>query len=172
MFANFIEKIKALFGREDNSGMQSKIEQPTGMGSQIFRGHLREIPDFAKGVDASAMIDVCKQHVVCEYTPHIEQQRIYSTKRGFDGNLETEYEGIAANCGAIKNFGMAVAKEQGYLKAYRYVDLNHILACCCGKPRRCVFYLEARGEQSAVDRQLKKLPSQEEEERQAAASRG
>ena len=83
-------------------------------------------------------------------------------RRDMQGNLPIEYEGIAGSCGATRNFGNEVARQDGYLQAYRYVDLNHIYACCCGEPEKCRFYEVGESEQEAIDSQLRKLPDQDE----------
>jgi len=132
---------------------------------QVFEGRPVALPEFAQGVDSAMIIEACKANAVCEYTPHIEQERIYSTiRRDMQGNLEIDYEGVAATCGAIKNFGMKVAQDEGLIQAYRYVDLNHIYRCCCGRPELCPFFQEASRERSTIDRQMRKLPEEEEEQ--------
>ena len=119
---------------------------------QVFAGKLLEMPPFARDIEPSALVELCLQKAVCEYTPHIEQSRIYTPgRRDRDGNLLIEYEGILSNCGAIKNFGLAVAQEELHNQPYRYVDLNHVLACCCGKPEYCPFYLKATTERKRIE---------------------
>lgn len=100
------------------------------------------------------------EHVVCKYRPHVEFKKIMSTRQGLDGNLEPEYEGIAADCGAVKNFGMQVAKYDEMLQPYRYVNLDHVFMACCGTPRRCPFFLAAEGESFDFNRKLKQVSSE------------
>ena len=118
---------------------------------QVYEGPRIARPDFAEGVEESDLIEVLQQHVKCRYKPHIEYQRIYKPgRRKVGGDLDTVYDGIAASCAAIKQFAAKVAEEDGLIQGYRYVDLNHIFACCCGNPERCRFYQLATGEQATV----------------------
>ena len=134
-------------------------------GKQVYYGKSQALPAFARGVAESALVEACVANVACEYTPHIEQQRLYATTAdyGFDGNLPIEYEGIAANCGAVKKVGMTVAKQEKNSQPYRYVDRAHVLACCCGTPDDCPFYEAAVAEREEVERKMRKLRDQEEE---------
>jgi len=164
MFKALINRIRGVFGLEPLAGTAEdfdRIGRP--LTQQVFLGEpLDEIPSFAQDVNTSALVGACEEHVVCDYTPHIEQQRIYKPgRRDMDGNLETEYEGIAATCPAIKNFGFVIAQEDGLIQAYRYVDINHILGCCCSRPRDCPFFEKAIQERDTVSRRMRKykLPS-------------
>jgi len=124
---------------------------------QVYMSTCQELPQWAKEMDSSQVIEVCMEHVVCKYVPHIEFKKIMSTKEGFDGNLESEYEGVAADCGAIKNFGMQIAKYDDMLQAYRYVNLEHIYKTCCGNPKLCYFFRAAEGEDFDLQRQQREL---------------
>lgn len=129
---------------------------------QVFEGTCAALPPFAEEVESADMIGVCQEHVACKYTPSFEHQRIYGMgRRDMQGNLPIEYEGIAGSCGATRNFGNEIANQDGYLQAYRYVDLNHIYACCCGDPEKCRFYMAGKSEQETIDDQQQKLPEQE-----------
>jgi hypothetical protein len=129
---------------------------------QVFEGTCPRTPAFAEGVPTADIIAACQQHVACKYTPSFEHQRIYGMgRRDMQGNLPIEYEGIAGSCGATRTFGNEIAKEDGYVQAYRYIDLNHIFACCCGTPEDCRFYLAGQSEQEAVASQQRKLPEQD-----------
>ncbi len=137
---------------------------PKPASKQVFAGKAGPAPAFAEGIDSSALITACEQNVVCEYTPSVEQQRIYSTgRRQMDGNLAIEYEGIAGCCAGTKNFGLEVARDEQMRQAYRYVDLNHIFTCCCGDPRRCPFYQRAVSEREDVEGQMRRLPDQDDD---------
>ena len=128
---------------------------------RVYAGTPGHRPGFAVGVDHSALVAACAGNVVCEYTPRIEQQRIYSTgQRDRNGDLKVAFAGIAASCGATEQFGLTVAKQHGRAKPYRYVDLSHILACCCVNPQTCPFRGEAVAQRSAVeDGELQLRPS-------------
>jgi hypothetical protein len=103
-------------------------------------------PAFAANVLASDLVATIVRHIACRYKPHVEQQRIYKPGRRLPGtgDLDTEYEGISATCPAIKQFGMDVAREDGYKLPYRYVSLHHIFAFCCGDPTKCRFFSRAK----------------------------
>ena len=170
MFEHLMETISRWLGREEpepapNPYPNRRPGQP--LVKQVYEGPSTAVPEFAKGLEPSAIIEACVAHVVCEYTPHIEQQRIYCTsRRDMQGNLEVEYEGIMGSCGATKNFGLAVAQDEGSLQAYRYVDLNHIYACCCGDPEQCPFYVKGKSERDTIERKMRKLPEREEQQQQ------
>jgi len=129
---------------------------------QVFEGTCVALPPFAEGVESADMIAACEEHIACKYTPSFEHQRIYGMgRRDMQGNLPIEYEGIAGSCGATRTFGNEIANQDGYLQAYRYVDLNHIHACCCGDPEECRFYMAGKSEQEAIDDQQQKLPEED-----------
>jgi len=108
-------------------------------------------PDFAQGIDDADLIVACRKRITCTYKPHIERQRIYKPgRRRVGGDLDTVYDGIAGSCAAMKNFSGKVAEEHGLIQPYRYVDLNHIFACCCGNPKRCPFYEKATQERETM----------------------
>ena len=144
MFEALLDKIAELFGKKSEPPQPQ--ERKRSRIKQVYEGRCRQAPEWVEGLDSAQLIEACIGHVVCKFHPHIEFKRIMSARTGVDGNLEPEYEGIAADCGAIKNFGLKVAKMDGYLDKYRYVNLDHIYSACCGNPRKCPFYLNAIGE--------------------------
>lgn len=142
------DKIAALFGRDrDLDYLPDDLpEEPRKpLSKQVHEGPETETPEWAAELPKSKLVEACETNAVCKYKLHVEIKRIMSTRRGFDGNLETEYDGIAGGCGALKSCGLAVAKREGLLQPYRYVDLNHIYAHCCDKFRRCPFFELAEG---------------------------
>ncbi len=163
MLRSILDKLSTLLGHNAPQGPSRSMAQAPArtpgkpLVKQVYEGKPSETPEFAQGVDTSQLIRACTKQSVCKFTPHIEFKRIYTTRKGPNGNLETEYEGIAGDCGAVKNFGLNVAKQDGYLQTYRYVDLNHIFNCCCGNPEQCVFFKEALNEHKSLNRNIKKL---------------
>lgn len=125
--------------------------------TQVYPSTFEKVPEWAQNLDQAHVVRVCQEHVVCKFAPHIELKKIMSTRTGLDGNLEPEYEGIACDCGAIKNFGKQVAQRDGYAQPYRYVNLGHIYACCCDKPRKCTFYSVATGQDADLNKRQKRL---------------
>jgi len=154
-----------LLGKETNgldkgngSGDSAEGQKKRPRIKQIYEGPQLPRPDFARDVDDSDLIQVLYAHLRCQYRPHIEYQRIYKPgRRRVGGDLDVLYEGIAATCPAVKQFAAKVAQEDGLIQGYRYVDLNHIFACCCGDPSRCRFYQYAIGERQAVDSRQQRL---------------
>jgi len=125
---------------------------------QVYKGRAKDLPEFTQGVEGAMLARVCTERLVCKYAPKIEQHRIYAVGRTTpEGDLEVEYEGIAGSCPPVKTFGLEVAQKHGFLQAYRYVDLNHLMDCCCGDPEQCIFYNKTIQEQEAVNKQLKSL---------------
>ncbi|MBQ6472731.1 MAG: hypothetical protein IJJ33_12170 [Victivallales bacterium] len=118
---------------------------------QVYEGRPTPPPEWAEGLSTTEQITQIQQHVNCKFAPHFEQKRIMSTQVGPDGNLIPEYDGIAGDCGAIKQFGKKVAQQNGLLMPYRYVDLNVAFRACCGNPMKCPFYLNAEGDNQAVN---------------------
>jgi hypothetical protein len=155
MFEAILDKIAELFGRKDEPAPVQERKKPRI--KQVYEGRLRQAPEWVEGLDNAQIIDACIEHATCKFHPHIEFKRIMSARTGVDGNLEPEYEGIAADCGAVKNFGLKVAKMDGYIDKYRYVDLNHILSACCGNPRKCPFYLNAIGESQDLNARQRRV---------------
>jgi len=166
--------IKGLFPAKKEKGPTTPVQSVTDTRNpQIFFGALVKPPEFTKGLDPSSMIKVLQSHTVCEYAPKIEFQRLYYTgggQRSARGDLEIAYEGISVACSAIKNFGLAIAREDGFSQAYRYAGLNHIYACCCSDPKKCRFYMEAKAEDSQVSHRFRspgkfdRKPEEEPEE--------
>jgi hypothetical protein len=125
---------------------------------QVMPGKAPEsMPEFARNVDAAQLAKACQDNVQCCFSPKIEMQRLYRPTRDAAGNLDIEYEGISASCPPMKNVGSAVSKAAGQVRPFRYVDLNHILSCCCGNPQHCPFYqkeTEQRREQQKLMRKI------------------
>ena len=109
------------------------------------------VPDWAQGLNNTDLASQLRQHAVCKYVPAFGWKKIMTTTVGPDGNLVPEYDGIAGDCGAVKNFGMKVAQHDGRTMPYKYVDLNMAYRCCCGIPKKCPFYLMAIGEMEATN---------------------
>lgn len=145
------------FAPRDTVGSKSVEEGARGKGRsreacQVYRGVDAGAPDFAAGIALSDVAAECMKHIACEYGPHVENQRIYSTA-GHDraGNLLVAFEGLAVSCGATRQYGQAVADSQGIAKPYRYADLNHIFACCSGNPKACPFYVMAKAREAELE---------------------
>jgi hypothetical protein len=153
------DKIAEMFGKKPAPAPSSAARaEKKPLSKQVYTGpESVETPEWATDLPKAKLMEACQANATCKFKPHIELKRIMSTRRGFDGNLEAEYDGIAGGCGALKTFGMAVAKQDGYLQPYRYVDLNHIFACCCDKFRRCPFYGMAAGEAQEMQRNQRRI---------------
>ena len=98
------------------------------------------------------MPKVLSEHLVCKYAPHFGYTKIMSVNRGADGNLIPDFEGVAGDCGAIKNFGGKVAARDGQEQPYKYVDTNMAFRACCGIPKKCPFYMSAMGDELDLNR--------------------
>ncbi len=157
---SFLDKIMELIGKKESAPARrvppAQAEKKSRL-RQVYMSTCRELPEWAQGLDNARIIEGCMEHIVCKYIPHIEFKKIMSTREGFDGNLEAEYEGIAADCGAVKNFGMQIAKFDDMLQPYRYVNLDHIFMACCNNPKRCYFFRAAEGESFDVNRRQREL---------------
>jgi hypothetical protein len=156
MLEALFDKIAEIFGKKNEPEPMPRERKKPRI-KQVYEGRCRQKPEWVEGLDHAKIIEACTEHAVCKFHPHIESKRIMSARTGVDGNLEAEYEGIAADCGAVKNFGLKVAKMDGYIDKYRYVDLNHIFSACCDKPRKCPFYLNAIGESQDLNAQQRRL---------------
>lgn len=154
-----LDTIAGLFGKKSEGPAQPGAAngEKKKLVKQVYEGRPREKPEWAENLDQAHLVNACEKHAVCKYTPHIEIKKIMSARKGVDGNLEPEYEGVAADCGAIKNFGRHVAQRDGFLQPYRYVDINHIFTCCCDKPRKCTFYSLAEGQDQDLNKRMKRV---------------
>jgi hypothetical protein len=153
-----LDKIAELFGRSSSAAPAAPQGPKKPLSKQVYEGPSDiEEPEWAQEMPKAKLLEACLEHAVCKYKLHVELKRIMSTRRGFDGNLEAEYDGLAGGCGALKNFGLTVAKRDGYLQPYRYVDLNHIYACCCDKFRRCPFYGLAEGSEKDLQTRQRRI---------------
>ena len=110
-----------------------------------------EVPDWAKGLNNTELTSQLREHVKCHYAPNFGWKKIMTAKTGPDGNLIPEYDGIAGDCGAIKNFGAKVAQQAGMTMPYKYFDLNNAYRACCDNPRKCPFFLHAENENETVN---------------------
>ncbi len=153
-----LDKIAELFGRKSSAAYAAPQGPKKPLSKQVYEGPAdTPEPDWAKELPRASLLDACAEHAICKYKLHVEIKRIMSTRRGFDGNLEAEYDGLAGGCGALKNFGLAVAKREGYIQPYRYVDLNHIYACCSDKFRRCPFFELAEGSEKDLQNRQRRI---------------
>lgn len=153
--------IKRLLGKDDAVDFvppaPAAAPRPRPPQRQVFAGRLAAEPAFALDLDAARLIKACEEHMVCPCTPHFEQQRIYRTlgKPDANGNMPIEYEGIAVSCSAISEHGAKVGQEEGQSRPFRYGDRDHVLACCCGDPKKCPFYRKMQQERERLSRHLK-----------------
>lgn len=166
MVQKFINKIKEILKKDGHPippGQNEEAPPKKALAKQVFEGKPRDsIPAFALGLDGALLqgtplIEALKANTVCKFAPHFEFKRIYTTREKFDGDLETEYEGPAGGCGPLKNFGLQVAQADGYMQAYRYVDLNHLFAHCCDNPEKCVFYKCAKYQEDEINQKSKRI---------------
>lgn len=135
----------------------AKPEAPRKLSRQVYEGKLPEMAEFAKELDAAQLVKACTERLVCKFTPRLERQRLYRTGAKPEtpgGDLPIEYEGIAVSCSAISEHGEAIGLEDGQRRAYRYADLNHVLARCCGEPTKCPFYRASMAERERVGKKL------------------
>lgn len=152
-----LDKIAELFGKKSAPVPATSRGPKKALSKQVYEGPETPEPEWAAALPKAKVMEACAAHSTCKYKLHVELKRIMSTRRGFDGNLEAEYDGVAGGCGALKNFGMAVAKRDGYVQPYRYVDLNHIYSYCCDKNRRCPFYEMAEGNAADLATRQRKI---------------
>lgn len=118
---------------------------------QVYAGRQTEVPEWAQNLTTSELLEQLKKNCHCKYVPNFEVKKIMSAKVGPDGNLMVEYDGIAGDCGAIKNFGAKVAQQAGMSQPYKYFDLNNAYRSCCDNPRKCPFFLNAENENETVN---------------------
>lgn len=153
---SFLDSLKALFGGQ--KAPEPQVQPPTNnttvsrpKNQQVFSGRQTETPEWAQGLNNSDLILQLRKNAVCKYVPNFEMKKIMSAQVGTDGNLKVEYEGIAGDCGAIKNFGAKVAQQAHMTMPYKYFDLNNAFRACCDNPRKCPFFLNAEGENETVN---------------------
>lgn len=123
--------------------------------AQVYEGRDCEIPDWAVGVNNTDMPKAIADHLVCKFVPHFGFTKIMSVNKGADGNLIPDFEGVAGDCGAIKNFGTKVAARDGQQQPYKYVDTKMAFRACCGIPKKCPFYMSALGEDESMNSRRK-----------------
>lgn len=153
---SFLDSLKALFGgKKPEPPMPQPVVNNTTVSrpknKQVFTGKQTEVPEWAQGLNNSELLLALRKKAVCKYVPNFEVKKIMSAKVGADGNLIAEYDGIAGDCGAIKNFGAKVAQRDGMIMPYKYFDLNNAYRACCDNPRKCPFFLNAEGENETVN---------------------
>ena len=164
---SFMDFIKGLFGQKKiviggnhrpssngtirGGGNSTVSAGPTShRAKQVYEGRPVPPPEWAEGMSTTDLVAEIPHHVKCRYQPSFDRKKIMSTAVGADGNLLAEYDGVAGSCGAVKQFGLKVGKQNGQNSPYRYVDLNLCYRSCCDNPKRCPFYLCAVGEMEAV----------------------
>lgn len=166
---SFLDSLKALFGGKKpapysppgsaeylNSSLnQTRSTRPKTR--QVYEGRTATTPEWAEGLNNTDLLEELKKNVKCRYTPSFGLKKIMSATVGPDGNLVPEYDGIAGDCGAVKNFGMKIAKKDGLLMPYRYVDLKMAFKACCDNPKKCPFYLSAEGEANDMSSKQRKI---------------
>ncbi|MBO4513837.1 MAG: hypothetical protein J5746_13850 [Victivallales bacterium] len=161
---SFWDSLMALFGGKKQQAAPAAMQQQrsrTGMGNnstmsrpknkQVYEGRQTPPPEWAADKSVSDLLAELPKHIVCKYMPKFEMKRIMSTQIGPDGNLLPEYDGVAGDCGALKQFGRKVAEQNGMTMPYRYVDLNIAYRACCDNPQKCPFFLNAEGDMQAVN---------------------
>lgn len=157
---SFMDWLNGLLGRTANKpafGSQAGGQTQTRVKNrQVYEGRSVAVPEWAVGLNVSDLLEALSKHVKCRYAPNFGQKKILSTSIGADGNLIPEYDGIAGDCGAIKNFGMKVAIKRGMIVPYRYFDIKTAYEACCGIPAKCPFFVYAENEAANVNSKLKK----------------
>jgi len=154
---SFWDSILGLFGKKpvvvpDSSAQNANNTTLTrNKNRQVYEGRPVEPPEWAAGKSSTDLIAEIPKHLACRYAPKFEIKRIMSTQTGPDGNLIPEFDGVAGDCGAVKQFGQKVARQNGLTMAYRYVDLNIAYRACCGNPQKCPFFLNAEGDMESVN---------------------
>ena len=155
---SFVDWIQGLFGKKPAVKPDVKSAQTAqnatvtrSKNRQVYEGRPVDAPEWAANLSISDLVAEVQKHVVCKYMPKFELKRIMSAQRGADGNLIPEYNGVAGDCGAIKQQGRKVAEQNGLTMPYRYVDLNIAYRACCGNPQKCPFFLHAEGDMESVN---------------------
>lgn len=161
---SFLDSLKALFGGKKKEPQVAAKPAPSTRApmpnnttlsrqkcSQVYAARPTEVPEWAKDINTSDLLVELKKHAVCKYVPNFEVKKIMSTQIGADGNLIAEYDGVAGDCGAVKNFGGKVAQQIGVTQAFKYFDVNNAYRACCDNPKKCPFYLTAVGENETVN---------------------
>ena len=165
---SLLDSILSLFGKKSAASntsakssnyMSSNATSSSRIKStkQVYENRPVPTPEWAEGLNATDLVEQLKSHVKCRYTPNFGSKKILSAIQGPDGNLIPEYDGIAGDCGAVKNFGMKIAKRDGLLMPYRYVDLNMAYKACCDNPKKCPFFLCAEGDEANMNSKMKKI---------------
>ncbi len=152
---SFLSSLLSIFGgsKSTNASKAPAAEAPAPKPNKNVYNEARTvpIPDWAEGLNNTELPEHIREHIRCKYVPSFGWKKIMTTQVGPDGNLLPEYDGIAGDCGAVKTFGMALAKRDGRTTPYKYVDLNMAYRCCCGIPKKCPFLLMALGEMDSVN---------------------
>jgi hypothetical protein len=162
---SFLDSLLSLFGKKpakpqnaNYMGDGNNTASRRKLAKQVYEGtgRVKANPEWAEGLNNTMLAEEMKKHIQCRYTPNFAWKKIMSTTTGPDGNLLPEYEGIAGDCGAVKNFGMKVARRDGYMMPYKYVDVQHAFKACCDNPKRCPFYLNAVGEATEMTAKMQR----------------
>ncbi len=164
---SFIDSLLSFFGKkktvtsadaQNNASASANGRSRSGRApKQVYESRPVPLPEWAEGLNATDLVEQLQKHNVCRYTPNFGSKKIMSAIQGPDGNLIPEYEGIAGDCGAVKNFGLKIAKRDGLLMPYRYVDLNMGFKACCDNPKKCPFYMCAEGEAAAMNSKMRSI---------------
>lgn len=154
---SFWDSILGLFGKkpalspDPSTQVANNTTVTRAKNRQVYEGRPTPAPDWAEGLSSTDLIAEIPHHLKCKYAPKFEIKRIMSAQIGPDGNLVPEYDGVAGDCGAVKQFGNKVARQNGLTMPYRYVDLNIAFRACCNNPAKCPFYLNAEGEMETIN---------------------
>lgn len=154
---SFWDSILAIFGKkpavvlDPSAQVANNTTISRSKNRQVYEGRPVDAPEWAVGKSSTDLIAEIPQHLKCRYAPKFEIKRIMSPQIGPDGNLIPEYDGVAGDCGAVKQFGQKVAKQNGLTMPYRYVDLNIAFRACCDNPQKCPFFLNAEGDMQSVN---------------------
>ncbi|MCK5804277.1 MAG: hypothetical protein KAI66_15675 [Lentisphaeria bacterium] len=162
---SFLDSILGLFGKKEEplparrppTGKTATTAQKKLLTKAVYTTREVELPVWSHDLSQTELIEALEKNWVCKFPPHIEKKKIMSTRKGPDGNLETEYDGLAGDCGAIKTFGQGVATQEGLMQPYRYMDLNAMYRFCCDRPKLCPFFNMSEGQTNAMESRQKKL---------------
>lgn len=153
---NTVKEMEGVTRNTWNSSRVSAVYVPRKMKcAQVYEGRECEIPEWAQGVNNTDMPQAIADHLVCKFVPHFGFTKIMSTNKGADGDLIPDFEGVAGDCGAIKNFGAQVAARDGQSQPYKYVDTKMAFRACCGIPKKCPFFMSSLGDDESMNSRRK-----------------
>ena len=156
---SFFDSILKMFGgkpEKNKTNQQAMRKIPRRKNQQVYAGRPTGVPDWAKDLNITSLVNAIQDHVVCKYGPNFGMKKIMTTIIGANGNLVPEYEGVAGDCGAVHNFGMKVALQDGMTMPYRYISAKHAYSTCCDNPKRCPFYQAAENDAAMMAAKMKK----------------